>query len=92
MKNQKGVIYLLHFSGKVADHAQHYLGWALDPEKRLKEHRAKLVLAAKAKGLTMEIVRTWEGTRDQERRLKNLKNPRMLCPQCNPTNQRGIRI
>ena len=86
MKHQRGTIYLLHFSGKVADHAGHYVGWASNLEARLAEHRsgtgAKLMAAVKANGLTFECVQTWQGTRDDERKLKRRRNAPCLCPIC----------
>ena len=36
---KKGTVYLIHFDEKLA-HAQHYIGWATDLEKREKEHRS----------------------------------------------------
>ncbi len=41
-KQQKlSYVYLLHFSSNVANHAQHYYGWASNgAEDRLREHLA----------------------------------------------------
>ena len=89
MNGEIGVIYLLHFSGKVGDHAQHYLGWAKDVNRRLKNHSAKLVMEAKSKGMGIKVVRTWDGTRDQERQLKKHHNPKRMCPECNPEYAAG---
>ncbi len=40
--------------------------------------------AAVRRGSSAELVRTWEGDRNLERRLKNRKNARGLCPRCLP--------
>ena len=84
MQNIKGQIYLIHFSGPVSpDHtAQHYLGWAQDAQERLKNHTAAIVRAAKERGLTCHVVRLWNGTRNDERKLKQRKNTPRLCPVC----------
>jgi predicted GIY-YIG superfamily endonuclease len=83
-----GEIYLLHFSGKVSDRhtTQHYMGWARNTGARVAHHRkgtgARLTAVAVEKGLTMEVVRTWPGTRDQERQLKRRKEAPAMCPVC----------
>ena len=88
-QNLQGTIYLLHFSGKVSDHAQHYLGWAIDADKRVRQHinghakASPLVLAAKAEGFKITLAATWPGTRADERRLKTAGHfPERLCPIC----------
>lgn len=70
-------------------HAKHYLGFA-EPElfsKRIQKQRAsqgsKLVRAANRQSITWKVVRTWEGTRHDERRLKLQKNTPRFCPCCN---------
>jgi hypothetical protein len=86
----EGTVYLLHFSAPVGterQQAQHYIGWTgRTPEIRLKEHLdgngCPLVRHAYAMGLEVRIVRTWQGTRALERRLKNQKNAPRLCPCC----------
>jgi hypothetical protein len=35
-----------------------------------------------ARGIGFQIVRTWPGSRSFERKLKNRKNARKLCPIC----------
>ncbi len=90
-----GTIYLLHFDSPVGDpkkpngSAQHYLGWtSRTPEIRLIEHQkgmgCPLVEHAHNEGIDIEIARTWAGTRDDERKLKNRKNTPRLCPICSP--------
>ena len=84
-----GHIYLLHFDRKV-HHAQHYLGWAIRGKlfARLAQHEAgngassPLVRALLDAGGHFVLARVWEGDRFLERRLKNRRNARHLCPVC----------
>jgi predicted GIY-YIG superfamily endonuclease len=80
-----GVLYLIHFDEKLA-HAQHYLGWTTNLDKRLEAHRTgnggSLMKAVSAAGIEWRVVRTWVGTRDDERRLKNWHKVREVCPSC----------
>lgn len=77
-------VYLIHFHSKL-HHAQHYLGWTNDLERRVQEHRDG------AGSRLMEVARVWpEGDRDLERRLKRWHKARTLCPICKAeTKQRG---
>lgn len=83
-----GLIYLLHFERPIssAHTCQHYIGWALDLNARLGMHRAgkgaRLTQVAVERGIGFEVVRTWPGTRDLERQLKNRKEAPRLCPMC----------
>jgi predicted GIY-YIG superfamily endonuclease len=84
-----GVCYLLHFHQLIAPGkhtTRHYLGYAEDLERRIKEHRAgqgaRLTEVAKERGITFSLVRCWIGDRKLERKLKNLKNGPKLCPLC----------
>lgn len=85
---EEGVIYLLHFDRPVAEGhtTQHYLGWARKVGARVAHHRkgtgARLTQVAVERGIGMEVVREWAGTRDDERRLKNRKEGPALCPVC----------
>lgn len=89
-------LYLLHFDppyvseqGKAAGH---YLGWtkSLDTlPRRLREHKTSdargspLVRAAVRQGCRIVLARVWpEGTRTQERILKNRSHRPKLCPAC----------
>ena len=86
---QPGTIYLLHFDPPVA-HARHYLGWAKDHMDRINKHLAgqgsPLVKAAVENGSHIECVRIWENKdRNFERKLKNRKNTKKLCPVCKET-------
>ena len=82
------MVYLIHARDKL-HHAQHYIGYAeCDVNKRLKRHRsgdgAKLLKAMNEAGIEYDVARVWEhGDRNFERKLKNRKNARALCPVCN---------
>jgi len=87
-----GVVYLIHLSRPLGDlanprgQAQHYLGWAKNLEDRIREHRsgagARLLAVANQQGIAWEVVRTWPGSRELERRLKHWHKHRQLCPIC----------
>ena len=85
---QVGTVYLLHFDQPVSDHARHYLGWASDLDGRLEAHRggrgARLMEVCKERGITWHVSRTWEGTRDRERAIKDRAESPKLCPDCTP--------
>lgn len=81
-----GVVYLLHFEKKYK-HAQHYIGYTDDLDKRIKKHRkgdgARLVEVFAENGIDFVIARVWQDKdRNFERRLKNQKSARKLCPLC----------
>lgn len=80
-------IYLLHFNTPFK-HARHYLGYTPDLDSRLADHAAgrgaRLTQVIAEQGITFQLARTWDGTRADERRLKNQKNAPRLCPLCNP--------
>jgi len=93
--NASGLIYLLHFEHPIGDlrnvrsQAQHYIGFTKNERtlaKRLEHHRegrgSRLMHAVARAGIPFEVSRTWNGTRDDERQLKNQKNARLLCPLC----------
>ena len=79
-------VYLLHFTERYR-HAGHYLGSTNDLPKRLAEHHrgrgARLLAVIKAAGIAWQLARTWEGGREQERKLKRRKSGVRLCPLCN---------
>lgn len=83
-------VYLIHFKRPLA-HARHYLGSCEDLEKRLERHRqgrgARLMEVIKERGIEWECVRTWEGGRDVERKLKNQKHAWRHCPVCRQTRK-----
>jgi hypothetical protein len=90
---ESGATYLLHFSQPYprGKHPQHYLGWALAPHDRLRDHQqggwaaACLTRAAVAEDIALSIVRLWPGGVATERRLKKRKAPKRLCPVCRGT-------
>lgn len=74
-----GTVYLLHFS-KPVGHAQHYLGWAVHVDARVKAH---LVAVALQRGAVVDLVKAWPNvTRAFERHLKDLGTFRRICPVC----------
>jgi len=85
------MVYLLHYFSSL-HHAQHYLGYSQgvrdDHQQRIRKHAngtsgAHLPQAFYRQGIPFVIARTWwEGDRTVERKLKNLKNARLLCPIC----------
>lgn len=97
-----GTVYLIHFDEPIGGEsprgkAQHYLGWSSKPViQRLKRHAsargARIMSACKEKGVAWRLVRTWEGPRALERRLKDQHNGPRLCPICNPKleKQKGV--
>lgn len=83
-KNSLGTIYLLHFS-RPYKHATHYLGWTLNLDARLAEHKkgrgARLLEVVAAEGITWTLARTWEGDRYRERAFKQ-RGKGKICPIC----------
>ncbi len=78
-------IYLLHFA-EPYQHAQHYLGSAVDLAARLAQHGtssgARLMQVVQEAGIKWEVARTWEGTRETEAKFKRAQHNRKLCPLC----------
>ena len=93
-----GYCYLLHFDRPISDRhtCQHYLGYTSRRlGLRISEHKqglrraARLTQVAKERGISFTVVRTWKGTRQDERRLKNQKSGNDLCPLCTGKPLRG---
>lgn len=82
-----GTIYLIHLDEPYR-HARHYLGWTTDLDARLEAHQAgrgaRLMEVVKAAGITWHLARTWPGSRDRERAIKNRHEAPRLCPECSP--------
>jgi len=82
-------IYLLHLDTPLR-HAKHYVGLADDLAARLERHAsgqgARMLAVCVERGITWQLVRTWEGGRKFERQLKNRKDAPRLCPICNGAN------
>lgn len=81
-------VYLLHFDRKLS-HAQHYIGFSDDVEKRIEQHKAGrsgagIVAEFHKLGIAFVVARTWaEKGRDFERHLKRkYKRATSLCPLC----------
>ena len=85
-KQKPGTVYLIHLATPIADHAQHYIGWAKHLSARIAHHKAgtgaRLLQVAVELHIDFDVVATWEGDRHFERKLKNRKKARMLCPVC----------
>jgi predicted GIY-YIG superfamily endonuclease len=84
---ETGTVYLIHLD-KPYKHARHHLGWTTDLNSRLDAHRegrgARLMEVVKAAGITWQLARTWPGSRDRERAIKNRHEAPRLCPDCSP--------
>jgi predicted GIY-YIG superfamily endonuclease len=82
-----GTVYLIHLD-EPYKHARHYLGWTTDLNSRLEAHQAgrgaRLMEVVKAAGITWRLARTWPGSRDRERAIKNRHEAPRLCPECSP--------
>lgn len=96
-------VYLLHFKQPLAHGkspagnpmvTQHYVGFTDDLIGRLLAHAegrgARLLQVIQERGIGFQLARTWDGgTRKLERKIKNCKNTRRLCPVCNPDRALG---
>jgi predicted GIY-YIG superfamily endonuclease len=62
-----GTIYLLHFDQRLGRN-QHYLGWTMNPDQRLEDHRAgrggKTTARFRAAGIGFELAARWSGSQD----------------------------
>jgi predicted GIY-YIG superfamily endonuclease len=81
-----GTVYLIHLDTPMA-HSQHYIGCSRFLKKRIEHHRsgsgARFLLEAVRRGISFDVVRKWTNAdRTFERKLKNRKNARKLCPVC----------
>lgn len=89
------VCYLIHFetpyqskTGGQVKKAQHYLGWTINLDKRVKLHAsgkgARLLAIVNAESIPWAVVRIWsEGSLSLEKKLKARHNHADLCPICN---------
>lgn len=82
---EQGTIYLIHFEVPYK-HAGHYLGWAKNLDARIAHHRkgtgARLMAVVNAAGIRWQVAKTWEGDRNEERRMKNRGGSARHCPIC----------
>lgn len=78
-------VYLIHFD-RPYKHAQHYLGWAKNLERRIKQHRSgdgsRLMQVVTEAGIPWRVAKTWDGGRKLERELKRQHHGPRLCPIC----------
>ena len=85
MADLTGTIYLIHLQTPYK-HARHYLGFSTHLKARLDHHRngtgARFMQVVTEAGIDWNVVRTWKGTRELERHLKNRHNSGQLCPIC----------
>lgn len=82
----KGTVYLIHLDSPIS-HARHYIGWSRYLKKRIDHHRrgtgSRFLAAAVRLGINFEVVRKWKNADGEfERKLKNRKKARTLCPVC----------
>jgi GIY-YIG catalytic domain len=83
------VTYLLHLDrplGGPVHFAQHYVGTTQNLDRRLETHRAglgaRILAAANQRSIAYNVVRTWPGGRETEKRIKAQRNAPRLCPAC----------
>lgn len=90
--NVPGTVYLLHFD-RAYGRSQHYLGWTSDLDARIEAHRhgqgARLLAVITEAGIGFELVATWDGTRNDERRRKRQKHHWRWCPVCRADRRRS---
>lgn len=91
--DESGVIYCLLLDRPLSDNhtSQAYIGFTSDLSTRLSHHArgigARYTRAAKQRGIHWRIVRAWRGTRSDERRIKRMKNGRLIA-----TGERDVRF
>lgn len=90
-QDQGPVVYLVHLEARLGSShpngsAGHYLGTTINLDRRLSQHRegtgARILAAAVERGIGFDVVRTWPGGREEERRLKRQRNAPRMCPRC----------
>jgi predicted GIY-YIG superfamily endonuclease len=85
-------VYLICFDHPYR-HARHYMGWTTALNARLQAHAAgrgaRLMEVITAAEIGFTLARTWQGTRNLERRLKNRGGHARLCPICQGTRRRA---
>jgi len=86
MKSNAGTVYLIHLETPIA-HSRHYIGWSRYFKQRIRHHRngtgARFLAEAVRRGINFDVARVWKNADGNfERKLKNRKNARLLCPAC----------
>jgi len=88
--NDSGWVYILHFTDKLSDHAQHYVGFSKEPVTRMMNHingytRVRIIEACHEQGIGMvPSVIIPVPSRRSERALKDIKNTKFYCKFCSP--------
>lgn len=84
----RGVVYVLHFSRPYKGKS-HYVGWVKNYEdlgRRIEQHRrgrgANFLRHVVAAGIELDLVLTFEGSENTERRFKQLKSTPKYCQMC----------
>ena len=95
-----GTVYLIHFDKPLGDLAnprglaQHYLGFTDDLDARMEAHAngngSRIMEVVSNAGISWQLVRTWDGDRSLERKLKRQHNAPRLCPVCRLGRQRTL--
>lgn len=91
------LVYLLHYEIPYPGGRwpRHYLGWTVNLDRRLWQHRtgrgAALTALFASFGIEFEVARTWQGGPDLERRLKRRHAPVRLCPFCREERHAAVR-
>lgn len=91
-----GTVYLLHLAAPLGNlqntraQAQHYIGWCLDLDERIEQHRrglgSKMLAAAVQRGISFEVVATWHAPVMFEKTLKRKKSAPRFCSVCCQTH------
>jgi predicted GIY-YIG superfamily endonuclease len=80
-----GTIYLVCFDEPFS-HARHYIGWTADLEARIARHLkgdgSNLLRHVQAAGIGWQVTGTWQGTRRDERAIKDRNEAPQYCPRC----------
>ena len=84
------MIYVLHFDPPYR-HAGHYVGWTKDADvtRRVREHLeqtgrrpSRLVAAAIGAGCVIRLAASFEGSIEDEQRIKKGHGAKRICPIC----------
>ena len=89
----KGQVYIIHLARPLAgSKSRHYVGFSTQVQKRLWHHRnnsgSNFLREANKQGIPYTLCVIFNGTKHDERGLKNCKNTARYCPCCNPNKPR----
>lgn len=85
-------VYILHFKRPISPNhtTQHYTGFAVDIDQRIREHRkgkgSRLCTVAKERQIPFVLAELLLGERSLERQIKRQKNGKKFCPICQSFN------